>query len=227
MKSKLLLILLVLTLVLSAPFTSFAKEKTTPERTKEQHIFEKLQNIDGKEKKIVITDQKELEKIAKKEGMTKTPSRIEYEYVQNDSESIANSQNDDDFNIQWHEYYEVKNVKDYGHGWYNSSSDLYRRFTVDGPDTFVISKTEKFTTTASANFGASNSVISAGVNFSIGTEESVTFTSNTPVKSGETLLAELFTTYHKKSYQVYKNGTYQGSGWAYRATGTYIKKTFY
>jgi hypothetical protein len=227
MKAKFLFILLVLSLVLSIPFTSFAKETVETDSTKkEQKIFEKLLKKESKENKIVITDQKELEKIAKKEGMIKTPVRIEYEYVENESET-SDGDESGEFNIQWHDTYEVKNVKDYGHGWYNSSDDLYRRFTVDGPDTFVISKTEKYTTYASANFGASNSVISAGVNFSIGTEESVTFTSNTPVDRGETLVAELFTTYHKKSYQVYKNGSYQGSGWAYRATGTYIKKTFY
>lgn len=233
MKLKSVLLFLVVALMLTMPLSAFA-EKSGEEipSGKDSKISVKLDKMDGKSKKTIITDKEKLKKIALEEGTPleyngKNLVRIEYEYVPSSSTEDSGT-----ITPLWHGSYYTKNVNDYGHGWYNSTDDLYREFYIDGPDTFVINKTESYTTYASANFGASNSVISAGVSFSIGTEESVSFTSTTPVAADETLHAQLYTTYHKKSYDVWYddgngNHTFKGSGWAYKPTGTYIKKTFY
>ncbi|MGO4789091.1 hypothetical protein AB4124_16875 [Paenibacillus sp. 2KB_20] len=110
-----------------------------------------------------------------------------------------------------------------------------KEFVIDGPDTFVISESTKKITTVFNSLGVSYSAINAATNFTIGKEELVTFTSNTPVKAGERLHAQCYTTYHKKTFDVYDEtssgggttGTYVGSGEAVRPTGTFIKKTFY
>ncbi|MFZ4195900.1 hypothetical protein ACOZB4_17955 [Paenibacillus sp. NPDC058898] len=227
-----ILLSLIVVFMLVTPLSAFAQTSDLPESDLNSLPKELAAALELGNNTVVISDKEQIEKLSLEDRSLyqegKLPIRIEYEYVampdiENENNPISPLA------------LRVINVRDQGHGWYDPSSDMYKEFVIDGPDTFVISESTKKITTVFNSLGVSYSAINAATNFTIGKEELVTFTSNTPVKAGERLHAQCYTTYHKKTFDVYDEtssgggttGTYVGSGEAVRPTGTFIKKTFY
>ncbi|MNW46110.1 hypothetical protein D3C74_233900 [compost metagenome] len=174
--------------------------------------------------KVSITDKSQLERIALEEGLEKVPVRIEYEYtplnVQKNLSIIP-----DQF-VTASETVLSITTWDQGHGFYNSSSDLYKEFYVNGPDTFVIEETAKKYSNWTGSFGFSKAPIEAKIGFTIGKESTMRWESTTPITASQNIHFQLYTTYHKVSYSINTNLQSYG-GIAYDPTGVFIKKTFY
>ncbi|MFE7063791.1 hypothetical protein ACFVAD_16755 [Sutcliffiella sp. NPDC057660] len=216
---KIKILFLSLLLLLMVPVFAFASSDSMNDTSKTQKV--RLSDL-------VINEVDELHDHAAEHNIPlefdgKKLYKIEYEYIEEKQEKEEINNNINSYRVT---------VTDYGHGFYNSSDDLLHRFVVDGPDTFKISKTEGHTTEFGSNFGASWSVIEAGVSFKYNTNYSITMTSNTPVSSSQKLVVNIYKTFLKKKYNVYKDPLFgseylAGSSFAYKPTGTYIQKTFY
>lgn len=236
LKKSFVSFLLVFILCLSVVSTSFANlsslsNESEDTKTDKVPISPEIQSqllsgsIKGSNVTVAITDESELKKIATEQELEKVPSKIEYEYepAEIDSKLIIESP---DQIVSPSRKGQICYTKDFGSGFYNASDDLYKRFTVDGPDTFEINRTIKKKSTYSGSFGASVSTIEASVGFSFGVSESVTFKSTTPIPSHQRAVINLYTTYHKVLYAV-DTGSVCQIGYAYRPNGTFIQKTFY
>jgi len=211
----------------SAAETQDAIDTKTSRMPIDPTIQAKLRSSDSP---VIITDKKELEKIAAEQGMEKVPKRIEFEYQSINSPELSSTASPNNTIISPKAAaasgYKITTVDD-GFGWYNSSTDLYKMFTIDGPDSFKISESTKKSSTYDGSFGAGISAIEAKVGFSIGVEHTVSWSSTTTIKSGQTCQFKLYTTYHKVWYSVNTDMQCLGTGYAYDPVGTYIQKTFY
>lgn len=145
---------------------------------------------------ILITDKEKLKEIAAQEGLDTVPDRIEYEYVQFDSNDQAIDQSPSLLaanNVYW------LTAEDKGSGHY-SSSDLYKEFYVDGPDNFTISESVKKSSYIEGQLGIDIKVLEAKIGFKIGVERDVKWESKTNIAANEKIRFRLFTTYHKVNY---------------------------
>lgn len=169
---------------------------------------------------VTITDESELERIANERGLEEIPTKIEYEYNPEETDSTPIEDIVSPYAVG-----QICYVNDMGPGFYNKGSDLYKRFTIDGPDTFVIEETVKKYSSFSGTLGASKSAVEASIGFKIGAESSITFRSTTPIASNQRGTFNLYTTYQKVMYAV-DNGSQCRIGYAYRPNGTFIEKIF-
>ncbi|OPA76606.1 hypothetical protein BVG16_15595 [Paenibacillus selenitireducens] len=236
MKLKSLILSIVTVLSLSIPVNAFAQDVSNVDEKDQRIPIHTTKSLNGDSNKITITDPAEIKKIALKENLEyngKLPKRIEYEYIPNPNTEITQEIPESPSALGAILWYDIMNIKDFGSGFYNASSDLYREFYIDGPDTFVIDKTEQKSNSVTGTFGASASLLSSSLGFNISSTESIRYQSNTPIAAGEHMHIQIYTTYHKKSYQVYGMDNsvggmvYLGEGFGYKADGAYIKKTLY
>ncbi|MDT8718274.1 hypothetical protein IAI10_16525 [Clostridium sp. 19966] len=191
---------------------------------------------------IVITDKKQLSSEAKhlnipltKNGKTLKKIELINQPVTNQTQSsiIQNKTKGTITPNSWDTlYYYIKSTTNYGSGWYDSTDDLMWDLWWDGPDTAVVSHTESISASVSDTLGVSESGISASVGFNVAGSYSVTFSSTTPVPSGETLNVKVYRTFQKVSFEVWEDNAfeankYYGTGYAYKPNGAYFAKSWY
>lgn len=191
-----------------------------------KNITNEKENRISTTKVLSITDENEIEKFAKEHNIDLFVDGEKIKKIETEFTPFENSETEKD-SISSRAY--LGSVTNYGHGWYNSNTDLYANVTTSGPDTLTISKTDSFQATMSNSFGVSASGVSASMGFTIGASYAVTFSSSTPVARGEKLNVKAYTTYQKKSASVYASFTnsYKGTVYAYKPTGAYFVKTWY
>lgn len=229
---------LVLSLILCIATTTLAMASENVTEAKDVNVFELIsensskvitQNYDDYTK-YIIEDENIINKIsAIDESIPKGEKvvRIEYVYIPSPEEKTT----DTTVTPAVLPSAEIRNIKSYGHGWYNKDDDLIHRYAVDGPDTFKVSETAKYKATCTTKVSGEAKVVSASIGFEIGGEYQVGWESNTPVPAGQRLIANVYRTYLKKSYEYWTKpflGNWKKShnGWAYKPTGTFIQKTF-
>lgn len=174
-----------------------------------------------------ITDPDAIRKLSDEKDL---PDMIELTYIPAD-EAVAISK-DSEVSPQLFESYEIRNKKDHGDGWYNSTAHQVYEFYIDGPDTFQLDETKTYKASVNCSIKGAIDVISAGVGFEIGEEHQLHFQSTTPVAAGKRLHVEVFRTHHKVTFDLYKKPA--GGNWKYvnnyealKPNGTFIKKEFW
>jgi len=215
---------------------------------KDKNIFELLNNSDYDvkvdEKDGVITyktKDEELINILSSDNRVESsvkkndkPKKIEIVYIpQNDTVDGVNNESEVTTDGLFSTDYEIRNVTYLGTGWYNEIDDLIQEYYVNGPDTFSVSQTEQHSAELSASVECEMELVNASVGFTIGSLYSITYTSNTPVAADENLHVQIYKTFTKKSFELWKSPLFSTSWnklytrYAYKPSGTYIKKEFY
>lgn len=171
-----------------------------------------------------ITNPSILAKLSDEETL---PQKIELVYLPSYQSQVSNQTSPRLF-----ETYEARNVKYHGDGWYNSITDQLFQLDIDGPDTFVLSKSHKYTPSINCNISAAIGAIEAELGFNQTTEYTFSIESNTPVPANQSLRVELFQTFHKYSFDLYEKpnrGDWAkvGNYYAYEPCGLYLKKEFF
>ena len=229
--NKKILSLVLLGIISISAFIPVTNSYASPLTSSIESSIEDSENITAEKenrvlttKGVTITDEEEIENFAKEHGIDLIVNGEKIKKIETEFVPIENSEKE---SISSRAY--LGTVTNHGTGWYNKDEDIYADITTSGPDTVLISKTESFTATMSDSFGVSASGVSASVGFTIGASYSVTFSSTTPVATGERLNVKAYTTYQKKSAPVYASITnsYKGTVYAYKPTGAYFVKTWY
>lgn len=226
---KVISALLLVALLLSLSVPAYAVEQ---EMATERNVFEILNSVtsgvtthrSGGSIVYTVTNPQVIRQLSDAPVL---PNTIELTYIPSNNIEQAS-----DATPRLFESYEVRNKVDQGDGWYSSSSHQIYEFYVDGPDTFVIDETKKYSASTTCGVSAAMDVIEASVGFTIGEEHELHIQSNTPVASGQRLHVEIFRTHHRVNFDLYQKpvgGSWSkyGSYYALKPNGVFIKKEFW
>lgn len=178
----------------------------------------------------VIVDPIEIEKIAENHNL-EIPEGYHIEEIKYTDVYFPDYNNilyNNDENIQpyWFDSWKIKNVKKQSGDYYFPDSPLLSDWAY-GPSIFKQIYKESVSASFSSSVGVSASVVQAAVGFDVSESKEFSREYTVDVPSGKKVNIKVYGMYEKHTFDVYKNGKYEGNGKAFKPIGLKFEQIIY